>query len=204
MAKVALDCDGVLADFMGSFLEILYKIYPSHPLTREKWNTWNYGGLVSKAEERAVWNRIRATENFWLGINAISNNVCALARWLITQRDQDVYLVTSRTPTAGLTVAKQTDWWIRSTGVEPVNNYLSIIPVARPEDKWKVYNTMGIGWSIDDKAETVEECDAYMDFGPVPGAHGTHRAYLLDQPWNQEAKVQRRVKSVEAFLREVV
>lgn len=194
MSKIAIDCDGVLADFATAFVEKLHKLYPAHPFTVAQWNSWNYGDKVSKEIASEVWREIRATGNFWLMLQAYSANVGALAHFFINHYSHDVWIVTSREPTAGYTVAKQTDCWLKACGLNPIHNYLGIVPVANSDDKAGIYRAADIAFSIDDKPETVEQCDHLEG----------HRAFLLDRPWNQDAKVKRRVGSVEEFLKEVV
>ena len=194
MPKVAIDVDGVLANFTVAFTEVANKVYPGRvPLNFEP-HDFGFNPLFSEAELAAIWRRVKATENFWLGMNPYHDSVMALARWLIVNQDQDVYLVTSRPATMGMTVTRQTDWWIRSCGIVPVNNYLGVIVVPDSARKVDLYEAGEFDYSIDDKGETVEQCDDLS---------GWHAAYLLDRPWNQEAKVKRRVKSLELFLKEI-
>lgn len=191
MARIAIDCDGVLANFAKAFIEKLRRYEPLHPLTEETWTTWDYGGLVSPALTKRVWQDIKATPNFWLGVDALSG-VGDLARWLVSRAGHDVWICTSRAEVEGMTATKQTDVWLQSVGVRGVNNYLGVMTVPLPEEKWRVYEAMGIEWSLDDKAETV------IDAGLI----GTfeHHAYLLDQPWNRAAGLRNRVRSVGEYL----
>ena len=204
MAKIAIDCDGVLANFTFAYIEVANKLFPRRfegSFTESQWTSWNYAvesGRLTKKEDGQVWAKIKSTDNFWLGLDAYVGNVGSLARWLIQQQNQDVYIVTSRSKTTGMTVAKQTDWWLRACGISPVNNYLSVFPVEDSNNKWLVYQSAGIEYSIDDKAETVAQCDFIH-----PDLY-KHKAYLLDRPWNQDAKPARRAKSLDDFLKEIV
>jgi 5'(3')-deoxyribonucleotidase len=193
MAKIAVDADGVLADFDEGFIEIVNKMFPGRIPANYVHHDWDYSEVLAKDEVGKVFSRIRHHNNWWLGLSPLGSSVTDLASWLISNSGHDVYVCTARFPTVGMTVAKQTEWWLKSCGLTPVNNFLGIIVVADSTLKIDVYRATGIEYSIDDKAETVEACDA------LPG----HKAYLLDQPWNRTAKVKRRVKAVAEFLREV-
>ena len=185
--------DGVLANFTESFTEVGNKMYPGRVPKGFEPTDWNFNGLFNAEEQDKIWEKIKATQNFWLGLSPYYDNVGHLAKWLVTVADQDVYFVTSRVQTAGMTVAKQTDWWLRACGIYPVNNYIGMIVVPDSNKKAGVYAAVEIAYSIDDKAETVEQCDSVPD----------HLAYLLDRPWNQHAEVKRRVANLGAYLKEI-
>jgi 5'(3')-deoxyribonucleotidase len=197
VAKIAIDCDGVLANFTEAYVEVANKLYPGRLHVGYEPSDWDMDGKFTKAEDANIWKRIRSTENFWLGLSAYYDHMGSLARFLISNEGHDVYIVTSRAPTAGFTVAKQTEWWLKSCGIAPVHNYLGVFPVDNSNDKWRVYLDAGFDYSIDDKAETVEQCDF------IHPRLSNHKAYLLDQKWNQHADVKRRVKTVEEFLKEI-
>jgi hypothetical protein len=142
-----------------------------------------------------VWQVIRQTHNFWLSLEAYRDNIHSLVAFFNYNRNEDVWIVTSRTPTAGLTIANQTRVWLDRCGVNPTtSNYLGVIPVDDWNDKKHIYAAAGIEFSVDDKKETVEDCDTLKG----------HHAFLLDRPWNQDAKVKNRIKSLAAFFDAVV
>jgi 5'(3')-deoxyribonucleotidase len=190
MARVGVDCDGVLANFAHQFIAILDKVRPGHGLTEENWNSWEYGDKVSEADASAVWKIIKGTPNFWVACPAYESNVRDLARWLNTESGHDVWIITSRANTAGLSVSQQTQMWLDAIGVRAYYNYFGIITVPNPDDKVDILSRLDIDWMIDDKTETIESMDRF------PYLH----AALLDRPWNQDAKVKWRVKSVGEFL----
>jgi 5' nucleotidase, deoxy (Pyrimidine), cytosolic type C protein (NT5C) len=197
MAKVGIDVDGVLANFGAAFVDISNKIYPGR--VERGWvpRDWGFDGKFTPAEIDKIWERIRATPNFWLSLSAYPDNIGALARWLAGHKNQDVYFVTSRADTAGMSVANQTELWIRSCGISKFDNYLGVMVVPNSEEKATLYQAAGIEWSIDDKPETVQACDLLHPL------LAKHRAYLLDRPWNQGARVEHRIGSVGAFLGEI-
>jgi hypothetical protein len=206
MTAIAIDCDGVLADFTHAFGEMANRVLGDNRY-KDGWQPgdWNFGGLYTAKEQSKVWKAIRTTDNFWLTLRAYQDNVSALVRWVYRNPGADVWIVTSRAETAGMTVAKQTAHWLHMCSCRDINGKdVTVVPVTDSDDKWKIYEAMEIGYSIDDKAETVEQCDAMLDHRPIPDGRGKHRAYLLDRPWNQDAKVNRRIGSVADYLKEII
>lgn len=188
--KIAIDCDGVLADFVRGFNQTANTIWPGRFKEDYEPVDWAYGDILSGAEVNRVFEKIKHTPNWFLQLEPYSENVVALARFLVGRKSEDIWLVTSRFPTYGMTVAKQTEMWLQGCGISPIHNYLGIIPVEDSNEKQLVYTAVGIEYSVDDKAETVEQCQA------IPG----HKAFLLDRPWNQDAKVDSRIKNLEGFF----
>lgn len=72
-------------------------------------------------------------------------------------------------------------------------NYLGIIPVDDSTLKAEVYKAAQIEYSVDDKSETVEQCDKLPN----------HTAFLLDREWNQDAVVKHRVKSLSEYFEHI-
>jgi 5' nucleotidase, deoxy (Pyrimidine), cytosolic type C protein (NT5C) len=194
MARIGIDADGVIADFIEAFNQVVNHLWPGKLPIGFQPTEWDYKGALTQAEMSTAWKTAVSTPNFWLGLRAYSANVTALARWLIAQRNHDVYIVTSRSETPGMTATKQTEWWIKSCGIFPNDNVLGVIVVPDSNEKYNVYAHGGFDFSIDDKPSTIQQCDMLH---PILY---THKAALLDRPWNQGAEVDWRVKSLEEFL----
>ncbi len=191
--KIAIDMDGVLANFVQGFVESTNKIWPGRLKDGYEPTDFGFSDTMKKDEVNRVFEQIKRTPNWFLKLEPYSENVTALARFLVERKGEDIWLVTSRFPTYGMTVAKQTDMWLQFCGISPIHNYLGVIPVENSDDKQMIYSSVDIEYSVDDKAETVEQCQA------ISG----HKAFLLDRPWNQEANVERRIKNLEQFFRQV-
>lgn len=195
MARIAVDCDGVLANFVKAYLETANKIWPGRVDPNYQSKEWDDLGGLTKAEMSQVWKRVKATDNFWLSLDAYSNNIGSLAKFILTTNGHDIWAVTSRARVAGMTIAKQTEYWLSSCGI-PIDgcgrNYVGVIPVGDSTLKADVYHAAGIQFSVDDKAETVEQCDHDLN--------GGHAAFLLDRSWNQDAKVKRRIPDLETYF----
>lgn len=197
MSKIAIDCDGVLADFNEAFTGVVNRLWPGKIEAGFKPHDWNYGGRLTDEEMDKAWEVIRHTENFWLGLQAYGNSIGYLAHFMIEQRSHEILIVTSRAATAGLPVAEQTRMWLRACGLSPIYNYLGVLTVDDSNEKWRVYLAAGFDYSIDDKMETVEQCDL------IHPRLSNHKAFLLDRAWNQGAKVKRRVRTLGEYLKEI-
>lgn len=190
--KIAIDVDGVLARFEAGVESIANKIWPGKIPPGYMPHGWDYEDVLTSEEWKQVWAAIKKENNFWLSLPPYTTNVGSLATFLYTTEGHDIYFVTARVQTAGMTVAKQTAYWLHTCGIYENHNYTAVL-ACDADRKVDIYEAVGIRLSIDDKGETVMACDKLAN----------HKAYLLDRPWNQDAKPQRRVKSLQQFLEKV-
>lgn len=194
MAKIAVDADGVLADFTKAFQQMANTIWPGRMKADGIQSGWDDWQGLTKAQQDQVWAKIKATTNFWTTLDAYPENVGALAKFLLTSKHHDVHIVTSRMQLdGGMTTARQTKTWLFMCGLNANVNYLGIIPVDDSNRKQDIYDAAGIQWSVDDKAETVIQCDKLS----------SHRAYLLDRPWNQHVTPKRRIKTLSEYFADI-
>lgn len=193
MAKISVDADGVICDFGRAFNEEANRIWPGKVPPGYVNTHWDDLGGLTNDEQSQVWERIKASPNWWMGLQAYSENVAALEQFLEAHSGHDVYIVTSRTPTLGMSVAYQTEQWLHACGVRPHANYLGVIATDYPSEKARLYKATGMAYSVDDKGDTVAACDKRKG----------HSAFLLNRPWNQEAKVRRRVNGLAEFFKAV-
>lgn len=194
MAKIGIDCDGVLANFIRAFVAEVNRIWPGRLPADFEPDDWDMKGSgLTGADIKLVWERIKGTQNWWLQADAYSDNVGDLAMWFNTHYGNEVWVVTSRAETLGFGVAHQTKMWLDACGVLPQHNYFGVIVVPDKDDKIDILSRLDIRWMIDDHAETIESMDRFPYM----------RAALLDRPWNQHADVKWRVKSVGEYLAKV-
>lgn len=186
--KIGFDVDGVLADFIGAFGDVARKLYGERVPVNFVPTDWNFGNLLTKEELHAVWKAVSTTENFWQKERVLPGVKDSLTSFFRINRG-DVWFITARKPGAGATVAKQTQRWLDSLGVNP-KSYCGVISVDHPEHKKAMLQAMGLQYFIDDHGPTIEELDT------IEGLN----AYLLDAPWNQDAKVKNRVSDLNEYL----
>jgi len=196
MSRIAIDCDGVLADFTQAFVHECNHLWPGRfPFDFEPtaWDALEGWGLTP-TEEGLVWQRIKRTPNWWLTLNAMPG-LSDLQRWLISHAGHDIFVCTSRCSSLGATTTMQTHLWLQSCGLRGVNNFVGVITVPKSKHKCDVYQAMEIEWSLDDKPETVIDCGLIDTM--------EHHAWLLSQPWNAKAGVHNRTSSVQEFLEKI-
>lgn len=195
MARIAIDCDGVLADFSKAFIAEVNEVWPGRLSKDYRPNDWDWTSSgLTKAEIGKVWKALKKKDNWWLGLDALPG-LSELAIWLTAQVNHDIWICTARADTAGLTTTKQTELWLHSCGLRAVNNFVGVITVPDGNDKRQIYEAMKIAYSLDDKTETIVDCNLIDSM--------EHHAYLLKQTWNEGAPVHNKVDSVEAFLKKI-
>ena len=189
---VAIDLDGIIANFTDAFADVArglgYSLAPDYVPT-----DWNWAEVLSLQQIDRCWKKIQETDNWWMGVKPYPNVGDSLA---ILHRDEnvDVYFITSRTASAGNSVLDQAICWLTVYGLR--GTFGSAIVVKRPSQKLKVLQAIGAHFFIDDKPETVEQV---LDEYPACSS------FLLTQPWNQSYKTPLpRVSSVRMFVDMVV
>lgn len=192
--KVAIDCDGVLANFNFNAAQVVNAIKPRtipQPLTFTP-TTPNW---ITPDIYPAFRNRVQNSHNWWLYLDAYFENISALNRFL-ADYPYIVYIVTSRFPTEGLSVEQQTQMWLLSCGVEThPRGYIGVISTPK-KYKAQVMEACRFDYSIDDNADIVRRNNEFA------GKSMGHKSYILDRPWNQDS-TEPRVRTLEEFFRMV-
>lgn len=189
--KVGLDIDGVLARFDSRVIEIAEELFPGRVPTGYVPTDWYFSDVFAKEDLTAVFEHIKTVWNFWERSPSYVENVRSLTQFLTTHSESDVYFVTSRALSAGLSVKKQTEDWLYyeikkyGIGYSP-----TVVPVENHKYKPDVMRAVGIQYSIDDYGPTVEACNS------VSG----HQAFLLDRPWNRDRDYGPRLDNLQQFF----
>ena len=160
--KIGIDVDGVLSDTLVA----IHRKFP-------EWDTskgW-YGGFT-KEQFDAVWADAKNEENFWLTIPVVQG---LSHRLMVDLNDaHDLYFITDRFDTKGLSATRQTVDWIAYylVGRPPAG-------VIVAKKKGPVAAALGLAAFLDDKPENcLDVCDA------VPNC----RVYLCTLPHNLSYK----------------
>lgn len=198
MSKIGLDIDGVFASFTAGVVKAGNELWPGRFPEGFEPSDWNYTGYMTKEDWGTVWGKIKATENFWLTLPAYQNNINALTKFLVDNRDQELFYITSRAKVAGWPLTTQTLMWLNHNGVWHRHNTFQILPVAEgtpAEAKAALIKALGIETYIDDYLPTV------IELSKIPG----HKCYLLDRSWNRENRPNdiRVVHSVQEYFDEI-
>lgn len=179
--SVGIDIDGVLADFTTAFVKVLReKLHIDIPAeyVPQDWG-WISANLPPKAMDRA-WRIIDTQEDFWLGLSPMMPNVLDL-EWFFKEhagKDFDVYFITARKDGAGHSVKSQSEVWLRHWMNKP-DAPITVLPVNSGMDKVDVLHALSVDYCIDDHTPTIVNAKS---------AYKKGKAFLLDQPWNQDGE----------------
>lgn len=194
--RIAFDMDGVLSNFTANVILVANDIWPGKiPLDYNGPYDWDYTDILTKKEWGTIWDRIKTIPNFWLRQPAIEKNVEELKEFRMVN-SSPIWFITSRQATGGVSALYQTQLWLLQRQLIGVSDTPKVIAVAKPEEKEQYIKNLGIDFSIDDLGSTVER---HNKISGHMSERESHRAYLLDQPWNKNCK-EPRVYSVKEFL----
>lgn len=124
MLRVACDLDGTLADLSGAYRRVEQR--------------------VQGDSDGIVWDAIRNTENFWLGLDPIEPGVVRRLFDVSTRARWEVFFVTQRPGTLGQSVQRQTQDWLIAQGFETP----SVLTV--PGSRGKAALALDLDFLIDD------------------------------------------------------
>jgi hypothetical protein len=129
--RIGFDMDGVLADFASAFREIERELFgvdsggaaQNTPEDESEQATNAAAPAAPSAREierrrRAVWERIRSTQNFWTTLNPTEPAAVRRLHAQMLRHRWEVVFITQRPPTAGDTVQRQTQRWLVQQGFE--------------------------------------------------------------------------------------
>jgi hypothetical protein len=109
--RIGCDLDGVVADFLTAFSGVAAEVL-----------SWGRKGTpgdlndLSEADTHKVWKVITETPNWWLTVKPYDGNEIARLYRLSRELKWEIVFMTTRVPTAGDTVAFQSQWWLESQG----------------------------------------------------------------------------------------
>lgn len=180
---IALDVDGVLADFNSTFIDLVVTttgkdLFPKRPFSIP---TWDYPDLYgySKEEMRGVWGRIAKSEDFWMNLRPYDDTQEFLTA--IYALRADVYFPTSR---PGKRAKWQTENWLDWLGFPRPTVMIS-------GDKGAICNALHVDYYIDDRNENCADV-------VVCSPHTT--CVQLVRSWNSPVRGVQSVSTLKDFL----
>lgn len=187
--KIGFDVDEVLSDFIKAHRAICVKMFgkPEDPdLEPHDWAMSNYG--LSSKEMGAVWVRLHGTRDFWLDhVEPLGPGLKGTMQR--ADREFEIYYITARAQTKGMTVQQQTSRWLKQhLGVyEPI-----VLAVTGGAEKYPIITALGLKAFIDDKLETAMEV----------GARTAAKSFLMNREYNTSVHDAyfTRIHSVEEYL----
>lgn len=193
--KIAVDVDGVIADFTPGFARVANRLYPCTFPPNHVQRSWNFEETpelnLTKAKVSLVWDEIRNNEkNFWLGLAPILPERRALYDFLTSDERKakqiEVFYVTSRIPSTGDSVARQTRRWLKLNYVWDKGCTCIVKPSGIT--KAEIYRALNIRYSVDDYWVNVPEPWIHTESDVVYEEGSGHHGFLLARPWNEDRR----------------
>jgi 5'(3')-deoxyribonucleotidase len=142
--------DGVIANFSGKFVELANRRFGTDFIELDQ-TDWDFKPWFSKAQVDEVWALdINKEKNFWLTLKPLpgtSELKSAVDR-------AELFFITSRTTTAGMSPREQTCWWLRN---HFYITYPNVIVVENPSQKIPILKALEVPCMIDDKGSTIRQ-----------------------------------------------
>lgn len=189
--NISFDCDGVLANFESNVTPIINELFPDRLPIPKTYNPcdWYWSDVMRKKDWDPVFDKIKETPDFWLRQHSYPESVEETRHFLDSYPELNVYYITARMATGGVSAFIQTQQWMNNRELRG-----TVITVDNPKEKQALLRDLDIRFSIDDKIETVRDSQL------IPN----HRAFLLDQSWNREATWLPRVYSIKEYANHIV
>lgn len=173
--NIGVDLDGVCANFIKKFSMFANEIYGSRchiieDAEQVKHWDWYRWYPIKTAEEDAIWKEIVNTRDFWTSLEVINRSQWEYFVDKIGKANNiNVYFITTRTETIGMSVARQSAIWL-------MNNGWKYPFVIKTKQKEKFIENLNIEFFIDDKAENLID---------VKQHNPKCKVYVQDAPYNR-------------------
>src|SRR4029077_18739931 len=105
--RVAFDMDGVIADLRSALTLQEAALFGASAAP---------GHRLSTGHRRRLWDRVRATENFWETLDETVRGGVARLAAVVAERRWEAIFLTTRPETAGASVQVQTQRWLMNRG----------------------------------------------------------------------------------------
>ncbi|MBI4152127.1 hypothetical protein HY495_00315 [Candidatus Woesearchaeota archaeon] len=172
--RLGIDLDGVLAEFIDSFLDFENQRY-GLTLTKNDVHNYDLTTILGVNPQQLIqeFSYFYSTSGFYhlLPVTGAQSATEELAK------DHQLYVITSRPPE----IHHATEEWLgehfpaRFTSVHFSLDYL---PQAKSERKEDICRDLGIDVMIDDSIKYLKHCAPYVK-----------KTFLFDQPWNQQSEI---------------
>lgn len=181
--RIAIDLDGVIADFIWSFSAVAAEL----GLIPERYRTSVQQSWTLPFNHNPVWKIVKSRWNWWMTLEPIATHV-EIAAMNKAIGEHDVYFITSRPRGRGLSAELQARYWLAGIGVDV--DGASVI-ATKTGTKGALCQALDIEAMLEDCPDNLEDL----------WRHGIS-TYARRQPYNADWKGSS-VGSITEFLEEL-
>ena len=189
MIRLGIDLDGVLCDFSQEVTKMANRLFGKQLAPNFLPQNWSWSDVMTADQWTAIWNELMAVEDFWVHLSELPG-VRDLHSFLAKNNDAQVYFITSRADSAGMSTLVQTTQWLEQRNLWPRVDR-SIVIVTNAADKWKHIKALEIPWFLDDYLPTIVQIQSICE---------STCGVVFDAPYNQDDRKIPRVYSVAEYL----
>jgi hypothetical protein len=172
--RIGFDMDGVVADFSKAFHDVEKRLFgaeePARAGNPEDQREESDPVEDPKARENprrhrrrsdAVWAAIRATPDFWTGLDPLDRRAVPRLHELMLRHRWEVFFITQRPATLGETVQRQTQRWLIDQGFDMP----SVLVV--PGSRGAAGNALSLHYHVDDSANNCVDMKSESKAKPI-------------------------------------
>lgn len=185
LPRLSFDMDGVLADFVTKFIQLVNEKYGTD-YKSEQWIDWN--GPFTPDQMSYGWNKFLSTPNIWTFLPHFNDNNLSLINDQMRAQMFNGYVVTRRSDITSETASDATAMTKRWLHAHGITEHMGL--VCGHYDRVALLKMLEIDAHIDD---TIEEWERLNDNGIT--------CYLIDRPFNRSVDAGiLRVNNVNDFV----